>query len=150
MPRGSDMDKLLRGLDAAPERLMDSAATATASALRASADAGYRTRRDVHGKAYALPKDGHRPPMQRTGTLRRDYGTEIQAAGADRKVTLRTDTDAKTGRAYDEYLRDGTAKMEPRQHIPKPGEAMPASWDARAKRDQDAAVQKEGRRVWPA
>ena len=88
--------------------------------------------------------------MQRTGTLRNDYSTEIRPSGGDREVTLRTDTEAKTGRAYDEYLRDGTAKMAPRQHIPKPGEVMPASWDARVRRAQDSAVQKEGARIWPA
>lgn len=144
------MDKLLRGLDAAPQRLMDAAAKATETALLQSADLGYKQRRDVHGKPYLLPKDGHRPPMERTGTLRRNYTADSRPTGGDRAVSLRTNTESSTGRKYDEYLRDGTPQMEPRQHIPRAGEPMPSTWDTRAKRAQDKAMEKEGKRLWPA
>lgn len=142
MAKGADMDRLIAGLEVAPQRLMDAAADATAASLRASADRGYQRRQDVNGRRYPRPKDGHMPPMERTGTLRSSYQTDIAPHGDDRTVTLREGTD------YGQFLRDGTSKMEPRKHIPAPADNMPPTWDQGARRAQDRAVAQEGRRVW--
>lgn len=88
----------------------------------------------MQGKPYLLPKDGHLPPMERSGALRRGYRYSV-AAGALYwliRVIERT--------PYGKYLRDGTPKMAPRQHIPRPGESIPARWDARIRPAIEGAV----------
>lgn len=140
MPRGSDLDRLVRSLDTAETRVMGGAARAVQGALKQLVDAGYAKSRDVKGKPYIPPKDGHRPPMIRSGKLRGAYRYAIHTGALLWRVTVGEDT------TYGEYLRDGTSKMEPRQHIPRPGEPLPSAWDAKVQRDLSAAVQREARR----
>jgi hypothetical protein len=138
MPRGNDLDRLERDLATAERRMMGAAAAAGRESLLESADAGYQERQDVHGKAYLPPKDGHQPPMERSGRLRRAYRVLASAGIGAWLLRLAEDT------PYGRFLRDGTHKMEARQHIPRPDEPMPASWAARFKDKVDAAVA----RVW--
>lgn len=142
MPRGSDMERLLQNLRTAPDRVMDAATTATVKALKKSVDSGYEQRRDVNGKRYIPAKDGHMPQMERTGTLRNGYDYQTGENGNDRVIRVSTNTDAETGRPYDEYLRDGTPKMAAHKHIPRPGDPMPTAWDARVKTAQAAAIRR--------
>jgi hypothetical protein len=138
MPRGKDLDKMIGKLDKAGPRVMSAAAVAVAASLRASVDAGYVRRKDVNGKTYIPAKDGHLPQMERSGLLRQSYETRIAGSG-DKEVTIGEDT------SYGEYLRDGTWKMAPRQHIPRPGEAMPPAWDRNAQRAIGKVVAAESR-----
>ncbi len=140
MPRGSDLDRLVRSLDTAETRVMGGAARAVQGALEQLVDAGYAKSRDVQAKPYLLPKDGHRPPMIRSGKLRGSYRYAIHTGALLWRVTVGEDTE------YGEYLRDGTSKMKPRQHLPRPSEPLPPAWDAKVQRSVGAVVQREGAR----
>jgi len=138
MPHGSDMTRMRQDLATAQRRVMGAAARAAQGSLRAAVDSGYSERVDVKGAAYLRPKDGHLPPMERTGTLRRAYRYLI-SEGAGRwfvRIVERT--------KYGEYLRDGTAKMAPRQHIPKPQESLPQRWQRLMEAAIQGAVQRLG------
>lgn len=137
MPRGNDLERMQRDLSTAQRRVMGVAARAVEASLRESIDQGYQTGTDVNGKAYLPPKDGHLPPMIRSGKLRRAYRYSILIGAL--VYTIRASENTEHG----EYLRDGTGKMRPRQHIPQPGSAMPAAWDSRARLAVTAAVQGE-------
>lgn len=138
MPRGDDLDRLQRDLATAERRMMSAAARAAQDALKASVEAGYELRQDVNGKPYKPAKDGHLPQMERSGVLRRAYRYLATAGGAAWLISVIE----RTG--YGQFLRDGTRKMDPRQHIPRPEQPLPASWYARMKAGIDAAVA----RVW--
>lgn len=136
MPRGDDLAQLVRNVTTAERRVMGAAARATRDVLREQVEAGFAQGHDVHGKPYKLPKDGHTPPMVRKGYqgLRGAYRFPITEGGPVWLVHVVE----RTG--YGQYLRDGTWKMDPRQHIPKPEEAVPAAWDAKIQPAQLAAV----------
>lgn len=141
MSRGSDMDRLRRNLRAAPERIRSTATKAVLSALEKSVDSGYKTRTDVNGRPYLPPKDGHMPPMERTGELRKGYAYSAMAGAL--YILIKVVEYTKYGR----YLRDGTPKMEPRQHIPRPFEALPPSWAARIQAGLGEAMRREEARA---
>ena len=138
MARGDDLERLVRNVTTAERRVMGAAARATRDVLRESVDAGFAQSHDVHGKPYPAPKDGHAPPMIRSGKLRRSYRYTITVSGSVYRVRTSENTD------YGEYLRSGTHKMAARQHLPQPGEPMPAAWDARERVALTAAVQQAG------
>lgn len=115
--------------------MMSAAVRAGQESLRASVDSGYDNRVDVHGVTYIPAKDGHLPQMERAGsTLRRAYRYAVTEGGRTWLITIRERT------AYGEFLRDGTPKMKPRQHIPKPEEALPPSWAANMQTSIDSSV----------
>lgn len=138
MPRGDDLAQLVRSVTTAERRVMGAAARATRDVLRESVDAGFAQSHDVHGKPYPAPKDGHAPPMIRSGRLRGAYRYTISGGGSFYRVRVAENT------GYGEYLRSGTHKMAARQHLPQPGEPMPAAWDARERAALVPAVQQEG------
>jgi len=125
MPRGTDMARLRQDLATAGARLMSAAAGVVRDVLDASIDGGFRQGRDVYGRAFKPAKDGHLPPMIRSGKLRRAIKVEIVPSPAEWLVTASEDTD------YGQYLRDGTFKMDQRRFIPAQTEALPAAWDRR-------------------
>jgi hypothetical protein len=140
MPRGDDLDRMIADLHTAPRRVMGAATSALQGAMRASVELGYKTRTDVNGKPYIPAKDGHLPQMERSGALRASYSyTAHPSASGDASVTARS----SVPRDYDEHLRDGTSKMEARQHLPRPGEPVPARWDAAIRPAIAGAVQAE-------
>ena len=115
--------------------MMGAAARATQASLRASVDSGYAKRQDINGVTYIPAKDGHLPQMERQGsTLRRAYRYPVTEGGRTWLITILERT------AYGQYLRDGTPKMQPRQHIPKPAQALPPSWMADMKSAIDSSV----------
>ena len=131
MSTGNDMARMRQDLATARRRVMGASARAAQQVLRAAVDSGYSERVDVQGKPYLRPKDGHMPPMERTGTLRRAYRYLISEGSSRWLVRIIERT------PYGQYLRDGTPHMQPRQHIPKPQEALPRRWQ----RMLDGAVQ---------
>lgn len=138
MPRGDDLERLIRNVTTAERRVMGAAARATRDVLRESVDAGFARGHDVHGAAYKPAKDGHAPPMVRSGRLRGDYRYTITGGGSFYRVRVGENTE------HGKYLRDGTWKMEARKHLPQPGEPMPSAWDARERVALTAAVQHAG------
>lgn len=134
MPRGDDLAQLVRNVTTAERRVMGAAARATRDALRESVDAGFAQSHDVHGKPYPAPKDGHAPPMIRSGRLRGAYRYTIGEGMSAWTVTVSEDT------GYGQYLRDGTWKMKPRQHMPQPDQSLPAAWLALVQSRVDVAV----------
>lgn len=135
MPRGDDLERLVRDMTTAERRVMSAAARAVQTSLRESVDTGYQTRTDVNGKTYIPAKDGHLPQMEREGsTLRSAYRYSITEGGRTWFVTIIERT------PYGQFLRDGTPKMKPRQHIPKPEDALPQSWFANMKIAVDSSV----------
>jgi hypothetical protein len=134
MPRGDDLAQLVRNVATAERRVMGAAARATRDALRESVDAGFAQGHDVHGKSYPAPKDGHSPPMVRSGRLRAAYRYRIGEGTGAWTVTIAEATD------YGQYLRDGTWKMDARQHLPRPEQPLPAAWLALMQQRVDAAV----------
>lgn len=138
MPRGDDLDRLVRNVTTAERRVLGAAARAVQTSLRKSVDSGYETRTDVNGRTYIPAKDGHLPQMERSGRLRRSYRYSIKSGAGVYTVIVSENT------GYGEYLRDGTAKMQPRRHIPQPGAPMPADWEARARAALAPAVAAAG------
>lgn len=125
MPRGSDMARLRHDLTTAGQRLMAASAAVVRDVLDSSIDGGFRQGRDVYGRPFRPAKDGHLPPMMRSGKLRRAVKVEIVPSLSDWLVTASEDTD------YGQFLRDGTFKMDQRRFIPGQQEALPPSWDRR-------------------
>lgn len=134
MARGDDLERLERDLATAERRMMGAASHAASESLRHSVDAGYELRQDVHGKAYKPAKDGHLPPMERSKTLRNAYRFPVIEGLREWLVKIIERT------PYGQFLRDGTYKMERRQHVPTPDEPLPPAWFARMKAGIDAAV----------
>ena len=125
MPRGTDMARLRQNLATADARLMSAAAGVVRDVLDTSIDGGFRQGRDVYGRAFKPAKDGHLPPMIRSGKLRRAVTVAVVPSPGDWLVRVVEDTD------YGQYLRDGTYKMDQRRFIPTEGEALPKAWDRR-------------------
>lgn len=138
MPRGDDLTQLVRNVTTAERRVMGAAACVTKDVLREMVDAGFAQGHDVHGAAYKPAKDGHTPPMVRSGRLRAAYRYTIQGGGSFLRVRVAENTD------YGKYLRDGTWKMDPRKHLPQPGETIPAAWDARLRATLAVVVPQAG------
>lgn len=131
MSTGNDMARMRQDLTTARRRVMGVSARAAQQVLRVAVDSGYAERVDVQGKPYLRPRDGHLPPMERTGRLRSAYRYLISEGASQWLVTVLERT------PYGQYLRDGTTKMQPRQHIPKPQESLPRRWQ----RMLDGAIQ---------
>lgn len=122
MPRGNDIARMRQRCATAEQRIMPRCAKAAAGAIASAIDAEFRTGRDIDGERFKAPKDGHRPPMVRSGALRRSIHVSAQASLHAWRIRSGSSTD------YDRFLRDGTSKMEPRKFIPRPGEPMPRAW----------------------
>ena len=108
-------------------------------ALSAELDREFRQGVDITGKPFMPPKDGHRPPMERSGALRRSITVSAQASLRRWVVRLRSDTE------YDHFLRDGTSRMQARRFIPRPGDPVPPAMDALILRTAQRVVEKEAR-----
>lgn len=131
-----DLAKLARRLTVLRARLMPQLASEVARSLKAATLWGYARRQDVNGKPYPLPKDGHRPPMLRSHTLRNSVNAGPVRRGGQWGGAVRTHVEgsgAFTGKPvgpYDEYLRSGTPKMAAREHLPSPGQTPPPRYMA--------------------
>jgi len=139
MPRGNDIARMRQRCATAEQRIMPRCAKAAAEAIAAAVDAEFRKGRDIDGERFLLPKDGHRPPMVRSGALRRSINVSARASLHAWRIRAGSET------AYDTFLRDGTSKMDPRKFIPKSGEPMPRAWDVAVSSRIDRIMAQESR-----
>jgi len=139
MPRGTDIQRLRSRCITAERRVMQGCARALVPVLSAELDREFRQGVDVMGKPFEPPKDGHRPPMVRSGTLRRSITVSARASLRGWVVRLRSDTD------YDHFLRDGTSRMQARRFIPRPSDPVPPAMDALIVRTMQRVVEREAR-----
>lgn len=116
--------------------VMEAATAGVVAAGLQRFDKGFVRGVDINGKRYQLPKDAYKygPPMIRTGELRESYLARVQRAGGSTQIVF------YNVRPYAEYLRSGTYKMDPRQHMPKPGEAPPPDLHAAFERVGETAM----------
>lgn len=90
------------------------------------------------GARWRPPKDGHRPPMQRTQRLR--HGFTFRLVQTARGISCRIGND----RDYARWLQEGTPNMRRRQMVPDAGKRLPRDWAAVAER----AYADSARRYW--
>ena len=79
----------------------------------------FATGKDPYGKAWLPPKDGHTPPMIRTGTLRDSIKVTVVKGANGLEVSVRSSAD------YAKWLQNGTWKMKPRLIVPG---SLPGHW----------------------
>jgi len=139
MPRGTDLQRLRSRCITAERRVMQGCARALVPVLSAELDREFRQGVDINGKPFLPPKDGHVPPMVRSGTLRRSITVSARASLRGWVVRLQSDTD------YDHFLRDGTSRMQARRFMPRPGDPVPPAMDALILRTAQRVVEKEAR-----
>jgi len=133
MPRGDDIQRLTSFLQTAENKLMGAAAQGVKTGLERCFVDSFAQARDVNGKAFRRPKDGHSPPMFRTGALMNAIVGGV-TIGPGWNVTASEETD------YGKFLRDGTSKMDARQFIPKPAQPLPVAWDRKVRAEMDRAL----------
>lgn len=104
-------------------RLMPQIARACADGLQAAAAWGFVSRRDIYGRPYQVPRDGHLPPMERSGALRSSYVAGPRRQGGAWEGVLRNP------QPHADWLRSGTPRMDPREHMPSPGQTLPPRWE---------------------
>lgn len=114
---------LAQGMRTLGPRLMPQLAAACADGLAAAAAWGFVVRKDIYGRPYPVPKDGHLPPMERTKALRNSCTSGPRRQGGAWEGVLRNYQD------HAEYLRSGTAHMDAREHMPSPGQTLPPRWE---------------------
>lgn len=139
MPRGTDIQRLRSRCVTAERRVMQGCVRALVPVLAAEIDREFRQGVDVEGKPFLPPKDGHLPPMVRSGALRRSIAVSARASFSRWVVRLSSSTD------YDQFLRDGTGKMQARRFIPRPGDPVPPAMDALIQRTVQRVVAREAR-----
>ena len=137
MPRGNDLQRMRSRCATAERRVVTACGRAMVNTLGKMVDRGFTAGRDVNGARFVPPKDGHRPPMVRSGRLRQAIHVSGQASLDGWRVRISEDTD------YGQFLRDGTSKMAARQFVPRPGQPLPAPWDAAIQRDISRIVARE-------
>ena len=96
-------------------------------------DGGYVAGTDPYGKAWKPPKDGHTPPMIRSGKLRGGYTVRIVKTG-----NVGYSIEINNTMHYSEFLQKGTSRMEARLHAP--GAALPPVYKALFKQCYDEAI----------
>lgn len=128
MPTGDDIARMKRDMQTIEHRLMVAASSAMRDVLEQSIDSTFSQGKDVSGRAFKLPKDGHRPPMIRSGRLRRSVTVSVIPSPVMWIVRAEEDTD------YGQYPNQGTSRMDARQFMPYKWQSLPAAWDAKAQR----------------
>jgi hypothetical protein len=120
-----DLGKFAGRMRELPARLGPQLADAVADGLKMATLYGYQAGIDVNDKPYIPAKDGHRPKMIRSGDLMRSVNAGPVRQGGQWGGTVRTDVPGD----YDQLLISGTAKMEPREHLPSPGQTPPPRFE---------------------
>lgn len=116
------MKRYERTFEGIADRYVDEVGREAEKFVKGKIDDGFAERRDPYGKKWPLPKDGHRPAMERTGDLRRGYSVRLQRGG-EGKFSVAVSNDQE----YSAYLQRGTPHMAPRKQVPDRG--LPASWE---------------------
>lgn len=105
-----------------PKRIQRDAATEIKHRVAELIDAGIAAARDPYGTPYPQPKDGHSPPMQRSGDLRSGYSVEVVSVGAGLSLRI------SNVEAYARWLQQGTASMKARLQVPTAARGLPTAW----------------------
>lgn len=129
MSTGDDITRMKRDMQTIGNRLMAAASGAMRDVLAESIDSTFGQSKDVSGRAFKLPKDGHRPPMIRSGRLRGSVTVSVVPSPTLWIVRAEEDTD------YGQYPNQGTTRMDARQFMPYKGQSLPSAWDAKAQRE---------------
>lgn len=110
------LERAARLLEEAPRAIHDAVALDLERSLAGVIDQQFTTATDPQGVGYLAPKDGHSPPMQRSGALRAGIGVRCASEWGGVSVTVSSD------RPYAAFLQGGTSRMAPRRIVP--GSAM--------------------------
>lgn len=132
-PPGQPLRRMATMLREAPRYVQMEAATAIAAGVLRLIDGGYVAGTDPYGKAWKPPKDGHTPPMIRSGKLRGGYTVRIVKTG-----NVGYSIEINNTMHYSEFLQKGTSRMEARLHAP--GAALPPVYKALFKQCYDEAI----------
>lgn len=109
------LKKLADKLREAPRQIHDEMARRMEQKLREVLRAQFAEARDPLGRPYLPPKDGHLPPMRRTGAL--EDGLTVEAVSTSSGIFLNVTASVE----YAKYLQTGTRRMKARQIVPATG-----------------------------
>lgn len=104
--------RLAQRLREAPAAVHRDAEVRVKRAVEGLLEEQFQTATDPHGRPYKPPKDGHSPPMTRSGRLRR--GLVVRVSSTPDGLRIAVDADVE----YAKYLQRGTYKMDPRLIVP--------------------------------
>jgi hypothetical protein len=128
--------RLALRLREAPRKIQQQAAAEIRADTLALIDAGFDARSDPYGTAWPPPRDGHSPPMERTGDLRRGFRCRVVPGGAGLSIEISNVED------YARWLQRGTPDMVARLTVPTSGGGLPARWRQRYEAAYRAAVER--------
>lgn len=117
--------RLALRLREAPKRIQRAAAGEIRQETLKLIDEGFSAHADPYGNAWPPPKDGHMPPMERTGDLRRGFRCRVVPGGAGLSLEITNAED------YARWLQRGTENMLARLTVPPAGRPLPATWRQR-------------------
>ncbi len=132
-PPGEPLKRIATTLREAPRYVQQEAAEAIARGITMLIDKGFIDGSDPYGKAWRPPKDGHTPPMIRTGKLRASYTVRVVKTGS-----VGYSVEISNAQRYSGFLQKGTSRMEARMHVP--GAALPPVYKALFKQCYDDAI----------
>lgn len=143
------LEALASALEGCHRRVMADATQGIAAAGLRRLDQGFIRSVDIAGKRYQLPKDAYKygPPMIRTGKLRGGYLVRVNGVATGNRITFYNPVSYADHLIYGTKNKDGSEKMAPRQHMPKPEEAPPADLDRAFERAGQEALERYWRGV---
>ena len=106
------MKRLAQKLREAPAAIHRDAERRVKAAVERQLEAQFATSTDPMGRPYLPPKDGHSPPMTRSGRLRRGMRVVVVSGPDILRISVMSDRD------YAKYLQHGTRKMAARLITP--------------------------------
>ena len=132
-PSGQPLRRMATMLREAPRYVQQEAANEIARGILKLIDQGFVSGADPYGTAWRPPKDGHIPPMIRSGKLRRSYNVKVVRTGS-----VGYSIEITNSTAYAGFLQKGTSRMAARPQVP--GAALPTVYRNLFKECYDAAI----------
>lgn len=123
--RGNGDDVLRRmalHLREAPKYVMREAAQEVRAMIERRIQNQFVTGIDPYGRRWKKPKDGHTPPMIRTGALMGGFKVRVVPGGIGVSIAV------SNSKPYAKILQRGTSRMEARMTVP--GATLPDAWKA--------------------
>lgn len=135
LQRGGFLQRQAARMREAPRRVHAAVGRKVEAAVDALIQEQFDTATDPHGRPYLPPKDGHLPPMTRSGDLRRGMKAHARSEPGAIRVSVTADQE------YAKYLQYGTRRM--RQRLVVPNGPLAQRW-----RDAILAACSDGVREW--